>query len=70
MASYEIEFTETSTHKVTLSAEELADLLGVSVESLPDDPGDIVGLEDALGNLDDDGWEGTEREIDQILCDE
>jgi len=66
---YTIEWTEVSTHKRELSDEEFADLIGVAVEELADMDEDELSedLEDRLAELDDDGFEGLTREIDEFI---
>ncbi|QOV06201.1 hypothetical protein KGG72_gp71 [Streptomyces phage Salutena] len=66
---YTIEWTEVSTHKRELSDEEFAELKGVTVEELAelDEEGLSEDLENLLAELDDDGFEGLTREIDELI---
>jgi hypothetical protein len=65
---YTVEWTETSQHKRELSDEEFAALKGVTVEELAglDDDELWDDLEDELAALDDDGFEGLTRDIDDV----
>lgn len=67
--SYTVEWTEVSTHKRVLSDEEFAQLKGVTVTELTGLDEDELweGLEDDLASLDDDGFEGLTREIDEVI---
>ncbi|MGW8953476.1 hypothetical protein [Streptomyces sp. NPDC055709] len=65
---YTVEWTETSQHKRELTDEEFAALKGVTVEELAglDDDELWDDLEDELASLDDDGFEGLTRDIDDV----
>jgi hypothetical protein len=67
--TYTVRWTETSEHMRQLSDEEMATLKGVTVEELAEmDEDDIFhGLDDQLAELDDDGFEGLEREVEECL---
>ncbi|MFJ6680564.1 hypothetical protein [Streptomyces werraensis] len=67
--AYTIEWTEVSTHKRELTDEEFAELKGVTVEELAELDEAELGedLEDLLAELDDDGFEGLTREIDELI---
>jgi hypothetical protein len=64
---YTVEWTETSQHKRELTDEEMAALKGVTVEELAELEEDELwdDLEDELAALDDDGFEGLERDINE-----
>ncbi|MFF3249711.1 hypothetical protein ACFYWP_01570 [Actinacidiphila glaucinigra] len=66
---YTVRWTEISTHERELSDEEMAELKGVTVAELAEMDEDELydELEDRLARLDDDGFEGLEREIDELL---
>ncbi|MFD7677513.1 hypothetical protein [Streptomyces sp. NPDC060187] len=66
---YTVEWTETSQHKRELTDEEMAALKGVTVEELAElDEDELTdGLEDELAALDDDGFEGLERDVDECI---
>ncbi|WP_420312567.1 hypothetical protein ACOB87_38070 [Streptomyces sp. YS-B37] len=66
---YTVEWTETSQHKRELTDEEMAALKGVTVEELAELDEDELWdeLEDQLAALDDDGFEGLERDIDECI---
>ena len=64
-----IEWTETSTHRVTISDEEMQRITGLTAEELTDahENDDLEGrLADDLANLDDEGFEGLERDVDSV----
>lgn len=67
--AYTIEWTEISTHKRELTDEEFAELKGVTVEELAELDEDELSedLENLLAELDDDGFEGLTREIDELI---
>jgi hypothetical protein len=64
VSTYLVTWTEVSTHSVTISAETLAAIKGVSVDELAgmDSAGLEDGLDDDLAKLADDGFEGLARE--------
>ncbi|WMI34796.1 hypothetical protein SEA_MARAV_74 [Streptomyces phage Marav] len=66
--TYTVEWTEISTHKRELTDEEFAELKGVTVEELAELDEDELweGLDDQLAELEDDGFEGLTREIDEV----
>ncbi|MEU5403733.1 hypothetical protein ABZ348_31095 [Streptomyces sp. NPDC005963] len=66
---YTVEWTEVSSHKRVLSDEEMADLIGVTVDELAAMEEDEVesDLPDLLAELEDGGFEGLEREIDELI---
>ncbi|QBI99435.1 hypothetical protein SEA_CAELUM_75 [Streptomyces phage Caelum] len=66
---YTVEWTETSQHKRELTDEEMAALKGVTVEELAElDEDELTdGLEEELAALDDDGFEGLERDVDECI---
>ncbi|WDS51789.1 hypothetical protein SEA_TRIUMPH_75 [Streptomyces phage Triumph] len=66
---YTVEWTETSTHKRELTDEEMAAIKGVTVAELAEMDDDEVSeeLEDLLAELDDDGFEGLVREVDEVI---
>lgn len=63
MKTYTVTWKEASTHAVTITEEEMARIKSVPVEELRDmDVEDVWdGLEDELAELEDDGFEGVER---------
>jgi hypothetical protein len=65
--TYTVKWTEVSSHERELTDEEMAALKGVSVEELAQLDEDELwdDLEDQLAELDDDGFEGLEREIEE-----
>ncbi|AXQ62397.1 hypothetical protein SEA_TINABELCHER_72 [Streptomyces phage TinaBelcher] len=66
--TYTVRWTEVSTHERVLSDEEFAELKGLTVAELADLDEDELSeeLEDLLAELDDDGFEGLTREIDEL----
>ncbi|MCX5236216.1 hypothetical protein OG824_13495 [Streptomyces prunicolor] len=66
---YTVSWTETSEHKRVLTDEEFAALKGVEVAELEELEEDELwdDLEELLAELDDDGFEGLVREIDECL---
>ncbi|MEV5330836.1 hypothetical protein [Streptomyces werraensis] len=66
--TYTVEWTEISTHKRELTDEEFAELKGVTVEELAELDEDELweGLDDQLAELEDDGFEGLTREVDEV----
>jgi hypothetical protein len=64
---YTVEWTETSEHKRELTDEEMAALKGVTVEELAELDDDELwdDLEDELAALDDDGFEGLVRVVNE-----
>ncbi|MFE9925182.1 hypothetical protein ACFYQA_27490 [Streptomyces sp. NPDC005774] len=67
--TYTVRWTEISTHERELSDEEMAALKGVTVAELAElDEDDLHDdLENELAALDDDGFEGLEREIEEVM---
>lgn len=68
MTTYRIQWTETSQHDVTITEEELARIKGVTVEELREMNDDEIeeGLPDQLAQLEDDGFDGCDREIGSV----
>ncbi|MEV7512137.1 hypothetical protein AB0O57_29690 [Streptomyces sp. NPDC091201] len=66
---YDIKWTEVSSHRRTISDEEMARIKGVSLPELKalDEDDLSCGLNDELAELDDDGFEGLEREIERVI---
>ncbi|MFE4451440.1 hypothetical protein [Streptomyces sp. NPDC056796] len=66
---YTVEWTETSEHSRELTDEEMAAIKGKTVEELAEMDKDEIfeGLDDQLAQLEDNGWEGTERVVDQLI---
>ncbi|MET8111206.1 hypothetical protein [Streptomyces prasinus] len=67
--TYTVRWTEISTHERELSDEEFAEIKGVTVAELAELDEDELydDLENQLAALDDDGFEGLEREIEEVL---
>lgn len=65
---YHLRWTQVSDHEVTISAGELAELMDVPLSELAElvDAGETPNLDDALANLDDDGFIGLTREDIEI----
>lgn len=70
--SFTIRWTEISEHKVTLTAQQLADLKRIDVSALADasmsDDEILEGLDDDLANLDDDGFEFLIRDNIEVTA--
>ena len=63
MTTYRVEWEELSRHSRDLTAEEFAEIRGVSVDALSDPEMDLTeGLENSLAQLDDDGFEFLTRD--------
>lgn len=65
--TFTVTWTEISTHEVQLTALELANLLGVGVFDLNEGADLTDGPEDALAELDDDGFDGLTRESIEVI---
>lgn len=66
--TYTVRWTEVSQHERELTDEEFAALKGVTVEELAGLDEDELweDLEDQLAELEDDGFEGLTREIEDV----
>lgn len=66
---YTVEWTETSEHKRELTDAEMAAIRGITVEELAGMDEDEIAedLEDLLAELDDDGFEGMERDVHTVI---
>ncbi|WP_405799495.1 hypothetical protein [Streptomyces sp. NBC_01506] len=66
---YTVRWIETSEHRRDLTDEEMAELKGVTVAELAEMEEDEVAddLNDLLAELDDDGFEGLVRDVEECI---
>jgi hypothetical protein len=67
--SFTVRWTEVSTHERVLSDKEFAELKGLTISELAELDEDELSdeLDDLLAELDDDGFEGLVREVNEVL---